>query len=65
MYARDKCGEHSVRAPSPPLGGEGRGEGAYPRVLSALKRPSPRPSPREERGEGAQALCSEQTEFVA
>src|SRR5690348_716001 len=38
---------HGICAPSPPSGGEGRGEWVYPRVLSLWKHPSPRPSPRK------------------
>src|SRR5207302_9540270 len=48
-------------APSPPSsGGEGRGEGLYPRVLRLRRHPSPRPSPRKsgarERGRRALAV---------
>jgi hypothetical protein len=40
--------QHSACAPSPAsLGGAGRGEGVYPRVVCLWRRPSPRPSPRK------------------
>ncbi len=53
---------HGVDAPSPPSGGEGRGEGVYPRVVanheirgnSAPLTPTLSP---QERGEGAPAPC--------
>src|SRR5215471_5513002 len=38
---------NAARAPSPPSGGEGRGEGVSPRVVRLWRHPSPRPSPRK------------------
>ncbi len=39
---------HDAGAPSPPSsGGEGPGEGVYPRVIRVRRHPSPRPSPRK------------------
>jgi len=56
--------KHGARAPSPPSGGEGWGEGVFPRVAHSafVEAPlTPTLSP-QERGEGARAGCDSNQE---
>src|SRR5689334_12963759 len=54
-----------MRSLSPPLRGEGRGEGCFHKHMTRGETPSPRPSPpkqgerekKEAGGEGARAVC--------
>src|SRR5215471_16399157 len=48
QWKRSGATANGASAPSPPSsGGEGWGEGVYPRVVCLWKHPSPRPSPRK------------------